>query len=318
MGDKIEFPFNNQMYLVKATACIEKNDYEQALTYIKKIYTTDQSYEINYFYVFILYSLERYEEALEIANEYRENYLKSNEYILIYTLLLIKNHQFLEAEAIIQKKEKNSLLFYEQEWQNIDQELQKERESFQINLDLKRKETKNKLLQMDQYSLIEQVQLIESSHLLELEDLQEVADQLLNHPYISGQIQRGFLEVLIEKKDEREYLFSWFNQMKTICPKDLKIFNELPILQQLEDILEEKLQKNPSLLQGIKTEIINDLLMLYPFVEETITDPSYWADLYIGYFNSSNVADLKETPINSEQEQLKQWFTQLNQLAQRK
>ena len=36
LGDKIEFPFNNQVYLAKATACIENNDFEQALMYIKK------------------------------------------------------------------------------------------------------------------------------------------------------------------------------------------------------------------------------------------------------------------------------------------
>lgn len=318
VGDKIDFPFNNQMYLAQATACIEKNDFEQALIYIEKIYATEKTYAINYFYASILFSLERYEEALEIADEYKESYLKSDEYILIYTLLLIKNHQFLEAEAIIQKKKDNPLLFHEQEWQNIQQELEHERKSFQIDLDLKRKEIKNKLLQMDHFSLMEQVQLIEASQILELEDLQEVADQLLNHPYIPGQIQRGFLEILIKKGDEKHYPFSWFNQMKTICPKDLKTFNELPILQEIESILEDKLQKNPSLFQVIKTEIINDLLMIYPFVEETITDTSYWVDLYIAYFGDLSSSDIEKSPINSEQESLKQWFHQLNQIAQRK
>src|SRR5699024_819499 len=73
LGDKIDFPFNNQMYLAKATACIENNDFEQALTYIEKIYATEKSYAINYFYASILYSLERYEEALEIADEYKRD-----------------------------------------------------------------------------------------------------------------------------------------------------------------------------------------------------------------------------------------------------
>ena len=318
LGDKIDFPFNNQMYLAKATACIENNDFEQALTYIEKIYATEKSYAINYFYASILYSLERYEEALEIADEYKSAYLKSEEYILVYTILLIKNHQFLEAEAVIQKKKNDPLLFHEQDWQNIQQELQHERESFQMALDLKRKETKNKLLQMDRFSLREQVQLIEEAYTLDLADLQEVAVQLLNHPYISGQLQRGYLEVLIKKGDENCYSFSWFNQIKEVCPKDLKVFNELPILKEMDSILEDKLQKNPSLFQVIKTEIINDFLMIYPFIEETITDISYWVDLYIGYFNTSSTIDLKETPINSEQKQLKRWFDQLSQNAQRK
>src|SRR5699024_9871949 len=318
VGDKIDFPFNNQMYLAQATACIEKNDFEQALIYIEKIYATEKTYAINYFYASILFSLERYEEALEIADEYKESYLKSDEYILIYTLLLIKNHQFLEAEAIIQKKKNDPLLFHEQEWQNIQQELQHERKSFQIDLDLKKKEIKNKILQMDHFSLMEQVQIIEPSQILELEVLQEVADQLPNHPYIPGQIQRGFLEVLIEKGDEQQYPFSWFNQMKKVCPKDLNTFNDLPVLQEIDWLLEEKLQKDPSLFQMIRTEIINDFFMLYPFVEETITDTSYWVDLYIAYFKDLNSSDLDNSPTNPEQERLQQWFQQLNQIAQRK
>ena len=171
---------------------------------------------------------------------------------------------------------------------------------------------------MDRYSLMEQVQLIEEAHSLELKDLQEVANQLLNHPYIPGQIQRGFLEVLIEKGDEQQYPFSWFNQMKKVCPKDLNTFNDLPVLQEIDWLLEEKLQKNPSLFQMIRTEIINDFLMLYPFVEETITDTSYWVDLYIAYFKDLNSSDLDNSPTNPEQERLQQWFQQLNQIAQRK
>src|SRR5699024_9351230 len=79
LGDKIEFLLKKQMYLAKDTACIENNDFEQALMYIKKIYATEKNYAINYFYAFILFSLERDEEALEVTDEYKELYLKSNE-----------------------------------------------------------------------------------------------------------------------------------------------------------------------------------------------------------------------------------------------
>src|SRR5699024_11863001 len=120
---------------------------------------------------FILFSLERYEDALEVTDEYKELYLKRNEYILMYTLLLIKNHQFLEAESIIQKKKKDPLFSKKQECQNIQQEHRKKRVSLQKELDLKRKETKNKLMKMDGYYLIEQVQLIEETHSIELKEL---------------------------------------------------------------------------------------------------------------------------------------------------
>src|SRR5699024_12586763 len=48
--------------------------------------------------------------------------------------------------------------------------------------------------------------------------------------------------------------------------RSLNTFKDLPVLQEIDWLLEEKLQKDPSLFQMIRTEIINDFLMLYPFV----------------------------------------------------
>lgn len=317
VGDKIEFPFNNEMYLKQAAACIEKNDYEQARQYVEKAYETDKSYQINHFFTFILFTLERYEQALEVANEFKDLYLENEQHILMYTMLLIKNHQFLEAEVIIQNHRTEAFLFLDQEWENLERELSLERELVNFEIEMKRKATKNKLSQISNYSLIEQTKIIEDARLLTLDDLQEVAVQVFNNPFVAGHIQRGFLEVLIEMGDENYYTFSWFNQMKKICPNRLSLFNQLPIVQEMDDILEDKLQKNPSLFEVIKAEIINDLLLLYPFVEETITDRDYWIDLYIAQFDDSNQNPYKLTPSNPEQEELTQWMQQLNQIAQR-
>lgn len=317
MGDKIEFPFNNEMYLKQAAFFIEKDDYEQALKYVEKVYETDQSYPINEFLTLILFTLEQYEQALDIANEFKDLYLENEHQALMYTMLLIKNHKFLEAEVIIQNHRTESFLFLNQEWENVERELNLERELVNFEIEMKRKEIKNKLSQISNYSLMEQTKIIEDARLLTLDDLQEVAVQIFNNPFIAGNISRAFLEVLIEMGDENYYTFSWFNQTKKICPKHLSLFNQLPIIQEMDDILEVKLQKNPSLFEVIKAEIINDLLLLYPFVEETITDYDYWVSLYIAQFDDSDQNQSKLTPSSLEKEKLTQWIQKLNQIAQR-
>lgn len=317
MGDKIEFPFNNEMYLKQAAFFIEKDDYEQALKQVEKVYETDQSYPINEFLTLILFTLEEYERALDIANEFKDLYLENEHQALMYTMLLIKNHKFLEAEVIIQNHRTESFLFLNQEWENVERELNLERELVNFEIEMKRKEIKNKLSQISNYSLMEQTKIIEDARLLTLDDLQEVAVQIFNNPFIAGNISRAFLEVLIEMGDENYYTFSWFNQTKKICPKHLSLFNQLPIVQEMDDILEVKLQKNPSLFEVIKAEIINDLLLLYPFVEETITDYDYWVSLYIAQFDDSDQNQSKLTPSSLEKEKLTQWIQKLNQIAQR-
>ena len=104
MSNKIEFPYNNKIYLRKAIKCIEHNQFKEAEEYIYRVYETNNTIYVNRIYTLILYTLEKYKEAYEIASEYKQAYLEDENQIFMFVLLLIKNHQFIEAEAIIQNK----------------------------------------------------------------------------------------------------------------------------------------------------------------------------------------------------------------------
>ncbi len=317
MGDRIDFPHNNQVYFEKATNHIAEQEFEQALHYLEKIYETEQETNVNHLYTLVLYRLGRAEEALEIAQDKKEYYMQEESRAVFYTSLLIKNHLFLEAEVLIQNYLSDPTSPHYMEWKNVDQELMSERESVQRQVEIQRKETIKDLQQLTSYSALEQTEIVQKARILTLQELQEAASVLLIRPDLPPITQKAFLELLIEKEDPNEYTFHWLDGPRKIVPKQLKSFDQLSILKQVLNLLEQKLEKNPSYIEAIYTEILSDLLLLYPFVEEVITDADYWVDRYLGAFDLSTSWEETEEHLTSQEEDMNKWLDYLNQIAQR-
>lgn len=317
MGDKIEFPFNDQMYFEQAVEYIERNDFEAALACIKKVYENDKGTAVNHLYTLILYTLERYDEALDIANEQKNFYVAQEKHATLYTMLLIKNQLFLEAEVLIQDHLTESPSFYSSEWESLERELELERELVNFEMEMEKQATKKELAELDSYSPNKQTEIIQKARTLELEDLQERAAFIFSSPSLSGIAQRAFLELLVEKQDTDQYLFPWFNQQKEVVPREIERFDQVTIIQNLDDILSRKLHKYPSLFEVVKVEMMNDLLLLYPFIEEVVTDIDYWVESYIEYFDFSEQLQLETTPQTNEHLEMEKWLSHLHQVARR-
>lgn len=318
MGDKIEFPFNDRMYFEQAVEAIERNDFETALEYIEKVYVNDKGTVVNHFYTLTLYTLERFEEALDIADKQKDFYYQNEKYTVLYTTILIKNHLFLEAEVLIQDHIENTHSMYFSDWKKLKEELNLERELVKLKLEREKKATKRELIELESYSPMKQAEIIGKAEELVLEDLQETARIIFANPHVTGMTKRAFLELLIKKQDTNDYVFPWFNQQKEIVPEQLDVFEQHPIVKQVNQHLETKVQKIPSLFEVINVEIMNDLLMLYPFMEEVITDIDYWVDAYIDYFDTTNQLKTETSSQTTKQEEMDQWMDRLDQMAQRK
>ena len=129
--------------------------------------------------------------------------------------------------------------------------------------------------------------------------------------------QRAFLELLVEKQDPDQYFFPWFNQQKEVVPREIERFDQVAIVQNLDDILSRKLHKYPSLFEVVKVEMMNDLLLLYPFIEEIVTDIDYWVESYIEHFDFSEQLKLETTPQTNEQLEMEKWLSHLHRVARR-
>lgn len=315
MADKIEFPLNNEFYFKQAEEYMLNREYSKALEKIQKV--NDESPDVYYLHGLILYYLEEYEEALDKLNEYKDIFLQDEKYALSYVMLLIKNKQFIEAEAIILEHLNTEIATFHSEWQLLEMELNSAREQYNKEIEQKKSQIKYALLNMSHISPLEQTQIISEANILDLFDLQPIAQEVFSNFNVTPLNQRAFLELLIEKKDDQEYNFYWFQQTKTLIPKNLSRFEDVPIISDIENILVTKLEKHPEYIEPLYIEIMNDLLMLYPFMEEIIRDSNYWVNLYLQHYSELLNLELNIEPVDEEQSDMLEWFFQLNKMANR-
>lgn len=317
MGDTIEFPHNQRMYFEEAQKALVENQLEKALEAIKKVYDKDKGPGVIHLYSTILTLMEDDETALDIAREQEAFFLAHEEYAISYVLLLIKNQIYLEAETIINENLENEHSTFIQNWQQTNVELNRHREESIRLQEQKNQETKDGLMNLETYQPIKQHQILEDAQDLALVDLQEVAPKIFLSPFINGMLQRSLLEVLITKQDDKEYLFTWLNQQRKIKPRELIEFEQDPDLNNILLELEKRTEKQPDLKEPIQTELINDLLILYPFIGEVVTDIPYFVNYYISTYDPNQLITKDTQPETEEQSVLYDWIQYLNQLSGR-
>lgn len=317
MGEKIEFPLNDKFYFDQAIEYLMNEDFEKAIDNFEKVYANDNSFELNRLYAASLFTVERVDEALEVANDHKDTYTNSEELGVFYTMVLIKNHLFLEAEVLIQNHLSNSYSPFLIEWETANKELEKERDIVQLKKEQRIEECVKELNVIESFPPIKQSEIIETAHIVDLSELQIVANRIFINPQISPTTQKAFLELLITKEDPNNYTFNWIDGPRKVVPKELKTFEEVEIMKQVLSILESKLEKNPSFIESIRAEMINDLLILYPFSDEIITDAELWVELYLESFDLMPNRVQQSKHFLGKNKEMKKWHDYLNQLAQR-
>lgn len=162
-----------------------------------------------------------------------------------------------------------------------------------------------------------QTKIVEEAMVLELADLQKLAPVILSNHQLNENARRGFLELLIQHNDENTYSFLWLNKIRTVRPIDLLAFSEIKTVEDLLNLLEDKLSKYPDLYHWVEAEMLHDLLILYPYVDEIVTDIDFWIDLYIMELDLFHYIKEERSAVTKEEVKMKKMVEYLNIIAQR-
>lgn len=317
MADKIHFPLDSEAYLRKGKNFLIEGKKEEGIEAIEKAYELNDDLQINLFYARVLITFEKFEDAFEIMSKEKTFYVNNEKYALLYTKVLIKTQRFIEAEYILQKYDADPSVMQELAWDYLEQDLIEEREIANVELSVRRENIKRSLRELEQYSYMVQVRKIKEAEILDLHELQKVAPAILISGDINAIVQRSLLELLIQKGDQNVYSFQWLNQIKKVCPADLPKIAQIKLIDEINEKIEEKLFKYPELKIIVNLEITNDLLLLYPFIEENITDVDFWVDNYIHMLDFLNYVKIKPLALTEEQQEMMKWIDYLNIIAQR-
>lgn len=271
MGKKIEFPKNYAIYTNKALKSLQSNNYEEAISYLKKAYTIKDDESINVLLVSALFQNDRIREALEMAEEKKAFYESNERRLLVYVELLLANNNFLKAQKYIDEYSKGSHSPYYDTWLKLDQELYlKRKEAGRLQRE-KDEVSLKQLFSLASVSHEEQFKLISQADRLSTQQLQKVAPSVFNNPYVHPLAKSGLLSLLIERKDSKQYSYSWFGESKVIVPSHIVPFDKNETVQRLHEIAHQHYAQNPSLFELVTNELKFILLMLFPCIEEVIS-----------------------------------------------
>lgn len=316
LGDKIVFPLNGKRYFEKGTEAFEKGEREKAIKYLDKAFKYTNNTEVNLYYAFVLSVYEDYKKTLEVMNQKKDFYINNEKQASFYTEILIKNEHFLEAEYIIQKYLLN-LTTVPKIWKKLEEELDAERKMFNIEEKERKRELIKSLSNLSADTSLVQSKKIKEAETLDLETLQKLAAGILIDYQIDAKVRRAFLELLVRRKDKKSYSFLWFEQVRELCPANLKTFDDIDLVHELKARLKEKLIKYPDLYYLIDTEMTHDLLLLYPYIDEVIEDLDFWLDLYIVKLDFYNHSNTTRMAVTKEELKMKETVEYLHIISQR-
>lgn len=281
MGDTIQFPKPEDRLRHSAEKAYQAKDYLKAYHDYQEIYTEHSSFEINQSLVKCLQQLADFAKALEVADDFLDEYLQDPNGFVQIGHLLILDGQYLQARKWIRLAEEFSVIS-EAASENLVKELDKVEEVQQI-LGLEDfLGKKQSLLAMDSsnqpvsgHTWHVFSQGLTKDQFVSL--MTELLPQLTN-PFLLPKL----VEELVRLGSSQQFeLIDYMGGQRQIIPNQLSLLREVPVFSQMRQAVNERIgQENPTLAEGILEELNDHFALSYPFLPET-QEIDRWVQSYI-------------------------------------
>lgn len=313
MGEKIEFPKNYIMYLKKAEQNLQQNEAITALHYIELAYAIKKEPNVNALYVSILVQLERYQEALEVAEDFEPMYKNDIQQNALYLFLLIKNQRFVTAESYLKEATEKERLPTEKIVQLeslLKEEIILKEKQHQADMD----ELQKRLFSLAELGLEEQLKVVEEAVHLNQSELVTAIPFVMDNPFVNQIVKSFYLQTLISKNIDYDFQFTTCGIEEDINPSKLTAFNEHPIILAVNERLDQSLEKNPSLLMAIKPELNFNLLKVFPYLETVIENANEWVNLSIQFYATEYEKPHINPSLSGREKRMVDWIKKLSEM----
>ena len=313
MGDQIEFPKNYGTYMHHALSALQDSDYERAITHMKKAYAIKDENSLNILLVSTLFQNGQASEALDYAEEKKSFYLTNEKRLLVYIELLIYNCQFLLAQKLLDDEIRLATSENLASWNNLkdtleQKKLEAEKERHQTEI-----ERKKKLFSLASLTPDEQFALIQEADEMKTDNLIHAAPSVFQNPYVHPFARSGFLSVLIDRRVNQSFSYTWLNETRKVTPATMSTFENHPVVQDMYSKIEELFISNPSLKVLVEQEANAVLLMLFPFIDEAIQKEDITAWIYTIAEGIQPEQDAVEQVSEEKQAYINSWVSRVYQ-----
>lgn len=285
MSKIIDFPNKHQRLLKLGQEALSKKQPLKAIEYFSEAYEMEADFSLNMLLANCYLEIGESANALRYAEEYKNEYSQDCQTAVFYLQILIGNRLFLEGYHLLKKIKKNDG-FSEEAYQELADLLARNEAAY---LELQQREIqqlRGEFQNFPERTFIEQAALLKKARKLPKEIyFQETVDFLVNpqvFPIIRGKILEEFVYLDFPGK---VHFLTVFDTEEDIDCQQLSLPEESRQLQSLVTWLRKHLEnQDPVLLEGILEEVYVFSSLLFPKIDDIITDSQLWGGSYLQEF----------------------------------
>lgn len=271
----------------KAVAAFESRQWSTASDLFETLYQDQQTPELNRYVVASLYHNEKYLMAEQYAAEQNGLYLTSAKDFQLRLDVALKNQQFIFAREFC-------ALAAAETWRagGLAQIEAAEAASTETLAATQRVIAKQ-FYHLGDVPFNEQRERLEHARQLPLAMYLQGVQYLLVDPFLHPLLRADLLEGLMRLHVDQTVKVHWLDdQTYTVAVKDLQPVGTSKAAVAFQKYLQEDLgQQDPMLAANLQQTITLQLMMLYPFIDRTITDPVSWAQAIAGLPLTATVSE---------------------------
>lgn len=294
-------PAAKEQALKDARAAAQKEQWSVAASRFEAVYADEQTPELNRELVDSLYHNEQYLVAEQYAAEMDGAYLASQIDFDLRLAVALKNRQFIFAREFC-------ALPAAAKWreQGVERIAQAEADS-RTTLATTQRLLAKQFTHLGDVSFGEQRQRLEQARQLPLKEFMQGVQYLLVDPFLHPLMRATLLEELLRLRVKATVKLQWLDdQLYTIDTTDLQPVNASRAAAGIRSYFQEDLgQRDPMTAANAQQTVTLQLMMLYPFIDKVVTQPTSWARLVAG-------EDLLPTVTAAEKADMIAWQQRLN------
>jgi len=285
----------------KAVAAFESRQWSTASDLFETLYQDQQTPELNRYVVASLYHDQKYLMAEQYAAEQNGSYLTSARDFQLRLDVALKNQQFIFAREFC-------ALAAAATWRagGVAQ-IEAAEAASTDELAATQRVIAKQFYHLGDVSFNEQRDRLEHARQLPLPMYLQGVQYLLVDPFLHPLLRADLLEGLMRLRVDQTVNLHWLDdQTYSVSVKALQPVGASKAAVAFQKYLQEDLgQRDPMLAANLQQTITLQLMMLYPFIDQTITDPVSWAQTIAGLPLT--------TPVSEEKiKEMQDWQTTLN------
>lgn len=280
-----------QQLMARAQTEMKQENWHDAAETLATVYETLATFDINYRLVTALSMDEQYQLAASYADDFLMDYLASEPDFRMIVALAVQNQNFVYAQQL-------AMLWQDDTIQaDVLAEIRVAEDHARVDMANTFQTIARQFYHLSDYSITEQRDRYESARHLPVAEFIVGACYLLVDPYATPIIRATLLEDLQKLQVSEPVQYRWLDDnLYTIQLAELPLLTDSEIFEVIADYLDEKVgQDDPIALEMLAQQVRFELTLLYPRVDEVVTDPEGWVEASIDqYYERHNFSEMAE------------------------